>query len=49
MCVRLLGGGDGREVVLWRVLDPADTRTEMGGGELGLGLADCDGVAWAGW
>ena len=45
MGVRLLGGLDVREVVLWRVLDPADTGTEMGGGELGLRLADCDGGA----
>ena len=48
MCVRLLGGRGGREVVLWRVLDPADTGTEMGDRQFGLRLADCDGGACAG-
>lgn len=43
--VRLLGGRDCREVVLRRVMDPADTGTEMRGGKLGLRLADCDGGA----
>ena len=35
--------------MLWRVFDPADTGAEIGSGELGLRLADCDGGAWAGW
>ena len=38
-------GWAGGEVVVRGVFDPADAGTEVGGGELGLGLADCDGGA----
>ncbi len=46
VCIRSLGRRDRGEVVFWGVFDPADARTQMGGGEMGLGLADCDGGAW---
>ena len=36
VCVRLLGGRNGGEMVFRRVLDPADTRTEVRRGQLGL-------------
>ncbi len=32
MCVEVLGGWDGGEVVFGRVLNPADAGTEVGGG-----------------
>ena len=48
VCVWFVRRWDGGEVMFWGVFDPGDTRAETGGGELGLGLADCDGGACVG-